>query len=90
MAKKPSEDGEAAMETSEPASGENGAKVEEAAASGASETKTIVVEMNEAKSEEPAAEASEAKPVDGVSEAKSVDKVANIKVQVWQKSKFKS
>ena len=79
MAKKPSEDGEAAMETSEPASGENGAKVEEAAANGAGETKTIVVEMNEAKSEEPAAEATETKPV---------DKAAEKKVQVRQKSKY--
>ena len=79
MAKKPSEDGEAAMETSEPASGENGAKVEEAAANGAGETKTIVVGMNEAKSEEPAAEVSETKPV---------DKAADKKVQVRQKSKY--
>jgi len=70
VAKKPTEDGAAAMETSEPAKGENGAKVEEAAASGASETKTIVAEMNEAKSEEPAAEVSEAKPVDKAADKK--------------------
>ena len=79
MAKKPSEEDEAAMETSEPASGENGAKVEEAAANGAEGTKTIAVEMNEAKSEEPAAEVSEANPV---------DKAADKKVQVRQKSKY--
>jgi len=60
---KKSSDEEAAMETAQPASGENGAKVEEATASGAGETKTITVEMNEAKSEEPAAEVSETKPV---------------------------
>ena len=60
---KKSSDEEAPMETAQPASGENGAKVEEAAGSGAGETKTIVVEMNEAKSEESAAEVSETKPV---------------------------